>query len=285
MELCSSIPFLMAELDEVRTGETGFQQQYKFWNSRQPLRNKRPNLFRFNFFRNVFCPIPPCVAEAVELVWTCQTGPAQCSHSSAWVLNYQQLTLHRCYITIKCKILLVPAKDQLSVQFLGDLHLQIVILPLTRFEKKTIQQQLLLTTTTSRSASQAIKRAEGWKRKSWTSTITSCPRTGQISKKGVQQFCKKNYIDCLVAGMDMGAGSVLTTLVEAPPSLEKPTWWRWGRTSFWPYSSSSSSIWSFFRMEISSGPWRRTVGAQRYYYYYLQRTMHWMLLRARLAFT
>ena len=144
MELCSSIPFLMAELDEVRTGETGFQQQYKFWNSRQPLRNKRPNLFRFNFCRNVFCPIPPCVAEAVELVWTCQTGPAQCSHSSAWVLNYQQLTLHCCYITIKCKILLVPAKDQLSVQFLGDLHLQVVILPLTRFEKKTIQQQLLL---------------------------------------------------------------------------------------------------------------------------------------------
>ena len=144
MELCSSTPFLKAELDEVRTGETGLQQQYNFWNSRQPLRNKMPNLFRFNFCSNIFCPIPPCVAEAVELVWTCQTGPAQCSHSSAWVLNYQQLTLHCCYITIKCKILLVPAKDQLSVQFLGDLHLQVVILPLTRFEKKTIQQQLLL---------------------------------------------------------------------------------------------------------------------------------------------
>ena len=35
-------------------------------------------------------------------------------------------------------------------------------------------------------------------------------------------FTKNCHIDCLVAGMDMGAGSVLTTPVEAAQSLEKP---------------------------------------------------------------
>ena len=35
-------------------------------------------------------------------------------------------------------------------------------------------------------------------------------------------FTKNCHIDCLVAGMDMGAGSVLTTPVEAAQGLGKP---------------------------------------------------------------
>ena len=180
----------------------------------------------------------------------------------------------------------------LSVQYCCVWRLRFVIMLRELWFDKKLQQPADFATFYITAEEQKI-----WKGKSWTSTTTSFPRTGPTSKKGFWEFfLQKNcHIDCLVAGMDMGAGSVLTTPVEAAQSQEKPIWWRWCQPPSWEYShlqnhggfhldriltlpfystplilslfsSSKSKSWCFSsgsRMETSSARWRRTAGAQR----------------------
>ena len=230
-----------------------------------PLRKERLNLFWFILWGHIFCQIPPCVSEAVELVWTCPTGPAQLSHSLELPTTNTLLLLHNHRLNA-CKILLVPAKDPLSVQLLGDLRLRVVILLLTNLENKTIHQQLLLSSATSRSASLPTRKALGWKGKSWTSTITSCPRTGRTSKRG----CCFTVLSQSTLVCRYGYGGWVS-LDHTCGGCPKP-----GKANMMKVMANIilvlffSLIINVFRMEISSGPWRRTVGALRYCLHLLQ---------------
>ena len=141
-----------------------------------------------------------------------------------------------------------------------------LILLLAILEHKTIHQQLLPSSATSRSASLHTRRAPGWKARSWTSTITSCPRTGRTSKRG----CFFTILSHSTLGCRYGYGGWVS-LDHTCGGCPKP-----GKANMMKVMANIilslffSLVMVIFRMEISSGRWRKTVGAQRYRLHLLQ---------------